>query len=160
MIDASPDADDRVDFFNRLNGSEQQRLKGALGEEHREEIRRLAAHDDRSVGAIMTLDYAVLGKDPSAKEALAELRRQAPDAETIYLSYVLDDNKRLMGSVRLHELVLADDNMPVSVLMEADPISASQDASREDVARLIARYDLSAFRWSMGAATQAHNPRH
>lgn len=139
------DADDRVDFFNRLNGSEQQRLMGALGEKQREEIHRLAAHDDRSVGAIMTLDFAVLGKDLTAKEALAELRRQAPDAETIYLSYVLDDNNRLMGSIRLHELVLADDNMPVSVLMEADPISASQDASREDVARLIARYDLLAL---------------
>ena len=139
------DADDRVDFFNRLNGSEQQRLMGGLGEKHREEIRRLAAHDDRSVGAIMTLDYAVLGEELSAKEALAELRRQAPDAETIYLSYVLDDNQRLMGSVRLHDLVLADDNTPVSVLMEADPVSVSQDASREDVARLIARYDLLAL---------------
>ncbi len=113
------DADDRVDFFNLLNRSDQQRLMGALDEKHREEISRLAAHDDRSVGAIMTLDYAVLSKDLSAKEALAELRRQAPDAETIYLSYVLDDNHRLMGSIRLHELVLADDKTPVSVFMEA-----------------------------------------
>jgi magnesium transporter len=139
------DADDRVDFFNQLVGSQQKRLIDALGEKDRDEIIRLATHDKRTVGAIMTSDYAVLSEEMTAKEALIALRRQAPDAETIYRSYILDDDHRLMGSIQLHELVLADDNTPISVLMEADPVMVSLGASREDVAYLIARYDLLAL---------------
>ena len=139
LIVREMDSDDRVDFFNALARSEQQRLMGGLGEEDREEINRLSIHDDHSVGAIMTSDYAVLSEEMTAKDALAALRRQAPDAETIYRSYVLDDNQRLMGSIRLHELVLADDATTVRALMDADPVSVSLDASREDVAYLIAR---------------------
>lgn len=139
------DADDRVDLFNRLAPPEQQRLMDALGERESAEIRHLSIHDDRSVGALMTSGYAVLDAGMTAQVALAELRRQAPDTETIYRSYVVDDQDHLMGSIRLHELVLADDATRVQELMEADPVSVSLNASREDVALLIARYDLLAL---------------
>lgn len=139
------DADDRADLFNHLAPDDQKALMAELDEADRADIRRLSVHGDRSVGALMTSDYAVLAEDMTAKDALAALRRQAPDTETIYRSYVLDESRHLMGSIRLHELVLADDMTPVAALMEADPISASSDASREDVAHLIARYDLLAL---------------
>ncbi|MCX7567385.1 magnesium transporter [Sulfitobacter sp. F26169L] len=139
------DADDRVDLFNQLTQTEQSDLMAQLAEEDRADIRSLSAYGDGSVGAIMTSDYAVLSREMTAQQAIAALRLQAPDTETIYRSYVLDDHRRLIGAMRLHELVLAADATPVHEIMETDPISVSLEASREDVANVIARYDLLAL---------------
>jgi len=139
------DPDDRADLVNFLPPARQRQLLEGLSEEERADIGRLASHEDRSVGAIMTSGYAVLAAEMIATEALAELRRQAPEAETIYRSYVLNDAGRLIGSIRLHELVMAADQTPVSAVMETDPVSVALDASRETVAQMIERYDLLAI---------------
>lgn len=138
------DADDRVDLFNRLLPDEQQVLLTNLSKDDQDDIRRLSAHADGSAGAIMTSDYAILGKDMTAKDAIGELRGQASNKETIYRSYVLDNNRRLIGSIQLHELVLANDTTLIRDIMEINPISVSLDTDGEDVAKIIARYDLLA----------------
>ncbi len=57
----------------------------------------------------MTSDYATLGAAMTVRQAIAELRRAAPETETIYRSYILDDCGRLIGSIRLLQLILADE---------------------------------------------------
>ena len=84
------DTDDRADLFNLLTPVEQHRLAQHLADEECENIRSLSAHDADTAGAIMTTDYAILGADMTTQEAIAELRRQAPDTETIYRSHILD----------------------------------------------------------------------
>ena len=139
------DADDRVDLFNHLLPAEQQQLMDSLPKDVQDDIRRLSAHAHGSAGAIMTSNYAVLGEDMTVRTAIAELRLQAANKETIYRSYVLDDKRRLIGSIRLHELILATDTTLMRDLMETNPVAVSLDSSQEDVAKLIARYDLFAL---------------
>lgn len=138
------DADDRADLFNHLPQPEQHRLMRDLPQEDRDDINRLSAHPEGCAGAIMTTDYATLDIEMTAAEAIKALRRLGPGKETIYRSYVLDDNHRLIGSVRLHELILADENTLVEELMDKSRISVAMHADREDVAKTIARYDLLA----------------
>ncbi|QYX58321.1 magnesium transporter [Roseovarius sp. SCSIO 43702] len=142
---AEMDADDRVDLFNRLPDDLQARLRDALDPAIREDILRLSVHDDETAGALMTSDYAVLGRDMTAGEALDALRREAADAETIYRSYVLDEAGRLVGAIRLHELILAAGETPITELMEPAPVSVRPETDREDVARMIAHYDILAL---------------
>lgn len=138
-------ADDRADLFNQLAPEEQQRLLGHLAQDIRDDILRLAAFDEGTAGAIMTSAHAILDADMTAQAALAELKRQAPKAETIYHSYVLDAHRHLIGSVQLHKLVVAADTALIRDIMEINPVSAFADTDREDVAKLIARYDLVAL---------------
>lgn len=144
-IVAEMDADDRADLFNQLPQAAQQQLMRDLTQEDRDDIRRLSAHPEGSAGAIMTTDYATLDAGMTAVEAIGALRRMGPGTETIYRSYVLDGNRRLIGSVRLHELILAEENTPISEFMDTTLISVTMDADREDVANTIARYDLLAL---------------
>ncbi|SMX48786.1 magnesium transporter [Maliponia aquimaris] len=139
------DADDRADLFNRLTADEQQHLLADLAPEDRDDIRALSSHDEGSVGALMTTDYASLSEGMTAAEAIASLRRDAPGKETIYRSYILDGGHRLIGSIRLHELILAEDDMPVREIMDPAPISIAVDAGQEDAAKTIERYDLLAL---------------
>lgn len=138
-------ADDRADFFNGLTPDAQDRLVRGLAPGDRDDIRRLATYPEESAGALMTSDYAVLDAGMTAAQAIAALREQAPGAETIYRSYVLDADHRLTGSVRLHALVLAAGDAPVTDLMERTPVSVPVDTDQEDVGKIIARYDLLAL---------------
>lgn len=138
------DADDRADVFNKLGPDQQSALLPGLAHAERENIRRLAAHAEGTAGAIMTSDYATLAPGLSAQAAIDVLRREAPDKETIYRAYVLDDARRLIGAVRLRDLILAPADTLVEELMDRDPVTASLHDRQEDVARQIARYDILA----------------
>lgn len=137
-------ADDRADVFNRLSDEQQEILLPALAHVERENIRKLAAYEEGTAGAIMTSDYATLKPDMTAKDAIAQLRREAPDKETIYRTYVLKDDRELIGTVRLTDLILAPPSRKVADLMDDDPVFVSVDDDQESVARLIAKYDILA----------------
>lgn len=139
------DADDRADLFNALTEDEQEALLPALAQAEREDIRRLAAYEDATAGAIMTSDYAVLSPTLTARQALDTLRREAPDKETINRAYVIDADRKLLGSVRLQELILAAPNTRIETIMERDTRAVRVDEDQESVARKIARYDVLAL---------------
>jgi len=139
------DADDRADLFNALTEDEQEALLPALAQAEREDIRRLASYDAGTAGAIMTSDYAVLAPDLLARQALDTLRREAPDKETIYRAYVVDVDRKLLGSVRLQDLILAAPATPVRAIMEQVTHAVRVDDDQESVAQEIARYDVVAL---------------
>ncbi|NUH63921.1 magnesium transporter [Sulfitobacter sp. S0837] len=138
-------ADDRVDLFQSLGPIAQKRLIETLPPEVSRDIEQLALYAEETAGAIMTSDYAVLDAAMTAQEAIGALRGQASSSETIYRSYVVDQMGRLIGSVRLHSLILAEQDAQVCDLMEHDPVSVSIDTDQEEVAQRIARYDLLAI---------------
>jgi len=138
------DADDRADVYNRLSEDQQEMILPALAHVERENIRRLAAYEEGTAGAIMTSDYATLRPELTAKEAIAQLRREAPDKETIYRTYVLKDDRELIGTVRLTDLILAPPSRRIADLMDDDPVYVNADDDQEDVARKVAKYDILA----------------
>ena len=139
------DADDRADLFNALTEDEQEALLPALAQAEREDIRRLASYEEGTAGSIMTSDYAVLVPGLTAREALERLRLEAPDKETIYRAYVVDADRKLIGSVRLQDIILASPATPVEKIMERNTRAVSVEEDQEDVAKKIARYDVVAL---------------
>jgi magnesium transporter len=138
-------ADERADLFKELSDEQQDALLPALAQAEREDIRRLAAYEEGTAGSIMTSDYALLPEALSAAQAIEKLRHEAPDKETIYRAYVTDRERRLLGAVRLQDLILAAPKTLVRDLMEEDPVFARVDEDQEEVARKISRYDVLAL---------------
>jgi magnesium transporter len=137
--------DDRADLYNRLTPKQQNALLPGLAQAEREDIRRLASHEEDTAGAIMTSDYATLTAELSVREALAKLRREAPDKETIYRTYVIDADRKLIGSLRLQTLILASPKQLVGDIMERETRAVSVDDDQEEVAQSIAKYDIIAL---------------
>lgn len=137
--------DERADLFNRLTDEEQEALLPALAQAEREDLLRLTSYEEGTAGAIMTSDYAMLSPELTVREAIEVLRREAPDKETIYSAYVVDKARQLIGVVSLRDLILAPVTMQVDDLMNHDPIHANVDMPQEEVAALIAKYDLLAL---------------
>ena len=137
--------DDRVDIFKRLPEGQQEAILPALAQAEREDIRRLAAYEEKTAGAVMTSDYAALQPGISATQAIDHLRTVAPDRETIYYAYVLDDQRRLVGFVSLKDLIVARRDAQVKDIMHRDVIFARVDEDQEEAAAKIRKYDLLAL---------------
>ena len=137
--------DERADLFNTLPESLQNRLLPTLTKAEREDIRKLASYEENTAGSIMTSDYALVGANQTAADAIARLRRIEPNRETIYQAYVVDSERHLLGTVSLRDLIMAEPQSLVSDFMTQDPICIRAEASREEAAQMIAKYDLIAL---------------
>lgn len=138
-------SDKRVDLFKCLDHEQQNALLPALAQAEREDIRQLSSYVEGTAGAIMSSEYATLKPNISVKDAIKMLRYEAPDTETIYLAYVLDEARKLLGVLSLKQLILAEEESNISDLMATDIIFAYFDSDQDEVAKTIARYDLLAL---------------
>lgn len=137
--------DERADVFNRLTDEQQRALLPGLAQAERDDIRALASHPQGSAGSIMTSDYATLTPDLTVREAIDQLRLEAPDKETIYSAYVLDDARHLIGVVSLRDLILAPEKARVGEIMQDKVIFATVDTPSDEAAQKVSRYDLLAL---------------
>lgn len=146
--------DDRADLLRRLPTRVTESLIRLVDEADRKDIATLVQYGENTVGALMTTDYAWLPGTLTAAEAIDQLRTQAPDKETIYYIYVLDEAgrrpdgsiapRRLLGVVSLRDLILAPRHALVRDLMEGEVVALRFDEDQEAVTRVFARYDLLA----------------
>lgn len=137
--------DDRADLVNRLDEDHAAEILRGMAQAEREDIRRLASYEPGTAGSVMTTDYAILPPHLTVREALDQLRREAPERETIYTSYVVDHRRRLIGSVTLLRLIVSRPSTRVEDVMDDSPISVRVDDDQEVVAHTIQRYDLIAI---------------
>ena len=139
--------DDRVALLRRLSPQAAEALLRLVDEADRRDIATLFRYAASTVGAIMTTDYAWLPAGLTAGQAIDRLRQQAPDRETIYYIFILDEgSRRLLGVLSLRALVLADRGTPVRDIMEhTDLVTLKAGDDRETAARALAKYDLIAI---------------
>lgn len=137
--------DDRVDLFKQIPPEKRDLILPALAKAEREDIRKLASYQEGTAGSVMTSDYVALPPDITVREAIERIRLEAPDKETIYYAYVIDEKRRLIGLVSLRDLILAVPHKLVRDIMHRDVIFARVTDDQEDVARIIQRYDLIAL---------------
>ena len=137
--------DDRVDLLERLDPERVDNLLPIVAQAERRDIQRLLSFPEDSAGSIMTTEYASLPAETTVVEAIDLLRQQAPDRETIYYVYVIDEGRRLRGFISLRELILARPETRVDSIMERDVISVRVDDDQEEVAQRLARFDFIAI---------------
>ncbi len=137
--------DERADLITRLPEERTQQIMPLLAQAEREDIRRLTAYKEDTAGAVMTSDYATVPAELTAAAAIDRLRHEAPDRETIYYCYVLDDHRRLVGFVSLKNLILAPPHRRVVEIMQREVISSVVDEDQEIAAGKLMEYDLLAL---------------
>jgi magnesium transporter len=142
---ADMDPDERADLFKRLPAAVREAIVPGLAQAEREDIRKLAAYPESTVGAVMTSAYAAVPPDVTAREAIDLLRQEAPNRETIYEVFVIDATRELLGVVSLRELLLAPPESRVSEVMRREVVKVAAEAPRAEAARLIGEYDLIAL---------------
>ncbi|MBS4023663.1 MAG: magnesium transporter [Dethiobacter sp.] len=135
--------DDAADLLGELPEEQAKELL-TLIDEDADEIRDLLKYPEDSAGGIMTTEFISFPENMRVEEAIRRLRELAPEAETVYYVYVVDDETRLIGVLSLRDLIAAADGTPLSNIMRKNLISVPVDMDQEEVAKLVSRYDLLA----------------
>jgi magnesium transporter len=107
-------------------------------------IKKLLTYESDVAGGIMTSDFVVLRKDITKLEALDYLKSNAPDAETIYYTFIIDEQYKLVGVLSLRDLVVAENDAKIEEIMHTNVISVNVYDDQEEVARVVSKYDLLA----------------
>jgi magnesium transporter len=138
--------DDMLELVDALPDERRTGVIQHLPLARREELRHAELYPPRSAGRAMTTNFSALDEKMTAQEAIDSLRAAGLEAsEAILYLYVVDELQRLTGVVPIRRLVTAQPETPVRDLAIREMLSTPPDADQEEVAQLVARYDLLAI---------------
>lgn len=134
-------SDDAADLLDLLPGERREQVLAKLGGDEGIALEALLEHEEPTAGSIMTTDFLALTDTMRVAEAIEAIRRY-PKKDTFFYVYTVDEEGHLVGVLSLRSLLLAEPDAEVSTIMMPNVVRCSVDTSQEEVARLVARYDL------------------
>ncbi|AUJ52158.1 magnesium transporter [Staphylococcus hominis subsp. hominis] len=137
--------DNAVDILNELSNSKVASLLALMDNRVTDKIKKLLHYEEDTAGGIMTTEYISLDIGTSVKEALMLVKNQAPDAETIYVIYVVDTAGQLVGVLSLKDLIVANIEAHVEEVMIQRVVSVNVEEDQERVAQKMKDYDFIAM---------------
>ena len=139
---AELDDDDAADLIAELEPDDQARILARMPIQEAGDIRELLQFEEETAGSLMTTSLVAILIDLTAEEAIAEVRRQGREVDAFYNVFVVDQNRKLQGTVPLDDLILADPVTPVAELVQPIDGTVRPDVDQEEVGRLMSRYNL------------------
>ncbi|MDE3111805.1 MAG: magnesium transporter [Chloroflexota bacterium] len=137
--------DEAADLLQDLPEERREELVDLMQKDEAADVEEILTYPEDSAGGIMTTDFVAFPRDIPAQEGIDRLRRTKPDPELVYYLYVVDADGRLEGVLSLRDLVIADPATPLSQAMDPHVLHVDATTPKEDVAALIAKYDLLAL---------------
>jgi len=137
--------DDLVELVDWLPEERRDGVIELLPDDKREELRKAELYRPGTAGHVMTTSFVGLDEKMTAQEAIDSVRGAAGETEAILYLYVVDVDRRLLGVVPIRRLVSTPPDTLVSEIMIREPVSTDVEADQEEVAQLVARYDLLAI---------------
>lgn len=136
--------DDAADLLGEIEHDKQEEILELMEPEEAQDVRELLAHPEETAGGLMTTEYLCIPPGLSVAQAFEHIRKAAEDAELIYYVYVLDEQEHILGLVSLRELITALPTTPIKDIAIDDVVTVELQATRDEVATTIARYDFVA----------------
>lgn len=137
--------DNAVDLLNELEKKPVAKYLSLMDAEHANEIRELLHYEDDTAGSLMTTEYVSIVANQTMRSAMYVLKKEAQIAETIYYTYVVNDDNQLVGVISLRDLIVNDDDTMVSDVMSERVIAVHVGDDQEDVAQTFRDYDFLAL---------------
>jgi magnesium transporter len=142
LEEMSPDA--AADLLAELPEGRSEDLLNLMEQEDAADVRKLLSYPIDTAGGLMTTDYVTVPPDLTAEQAIAMLREEAEEAETIYYVYTIDETGKLVGVFSLSDLVLAKPHTPINDFMHRRAVTVNVADSQDHVAHVVSKYNLLA----------------
>lgn len=136
--------DDVADLLGKLSDERAKALLDLMTKEGSEEVEELLGYDAETAGGIMVPDFIALKEATTAQGAIEALQKEYVDVEMPFYLYVVDDHDHLAGVISLRQLVVVPPETELKSIMATDVVSVPTDVDQEEVARIVARYNVLA----------------
>jgi CBS domain-containing protein/sporulation protein YlmC with PRC-barrel domain len=137
--------DEAADLLAEFPEDRSQELLNLMQRDEAEDVRRLLTYPVDSAGGLMNTEYVTVPPKYTAAQTIAQLRKTAGEAETIYYVYVTEADGKLIGVFSLRELVMAEPKTPVTDFMHKRLVAVSITDSQDAVAQAVSKYNLLAL---------------
>ncbi|MEW6207197.1 MAG: magnesium transporter [Acidobacteriota bacterium] len=137
--------DDATLLASRLEDPLASEVLAEMEAEPAADVRELLEHEERTAGRMMTRDFFALDEDLTVAEAVTALQRRSEEFEMVLYVYVVDKRNHLVGVVSLRQLLITPPATQLKRIMSPNVISAKTTTDQEEVARLVAEYNLLAI---------------
>lgn len=137
--------DDAVDIIEEMPATVVKRILQHTDPEVRKSINEILQYPEDSAGSLMTIEYVDLKKYMTVDDAFTRIRRTGVDKETIYICYVTDENRKLLGIVTVKDLLLSEKSQKIFEIMDTNIIAVNTLEDKEVVADKFQKYDLLAL---------------
>jgi magnesium transporter len=107
------------------------------------QVESLLEYGEQTAGRIMNPQVFALNEDLTVAEAITALQ-SSRDVEMVFYLYVVDARRHLVGVTSLRRLLLVSPETPLKRIMTPEVTSVRVDTDQEEVARLVASYNLLA----------------
>jgi magnesium transporter len=138
--------DDRADTLEEISEEHVEEILSEIPTEARQETEKLLSYDPDTAGGLMTTEFVSVSADMTVEAALENVRAVARSGrrEAMHAIYTTDTQGRVVGVMSLRELLAAPSGAKISDIAWSEVVSVALTADREEVARVIANYDLVA----------------
>ncbi len=140
ILDRMP-AEHAADVVDELSTEHAEKILDLMEEEKSEEIQEILEYPEDSAGRLMSQDVVAIRETSTVEDAIQHIRKSVTE-ERPFGVYAVDDHQHLIGRVPLRRLLLADPRSLLLGLLEEDVVSVNATMDREEVARVVAKYDL------------------
>lgn len=135
-------SDDAAELVADLPAGEREAVLAEVTD--RVDVEHLLTYPDDSAGRVMATDLVAVRESATLEEALNDVRRQSAEDGELYQVYVVDSAWHLRGTLPVARLIVSASGRLVRDVMEPAVVSVRPEQDQEEVARLMARYNLPA----------------
>ena len=137
--------DDAADLIDELPANLVNKVLQNASPTKRKAINEILKYPEDSAGSIMTVEYVDIKSGMTVKECFDRIRKIGLNKETVYILYVVDTNRSLIGVTTVKELLMHDYETKINDFMEENVISVTTNEDKEEVAKMFDKYDFLAL---------------
>jgi magnesium transporter len=137
-------SNEQADVINRLSELEASAILDAMPVAEARDARRLMAYPSDSAGGLMITEYLVYRDHLTVGDVLDDLRDHAARYRRydVQYAYVISPSGKLVGVLRLRDLLLSAPDEPLSAVMIHEPLSVRDTATLEAMERFFDGHPL------------------
>ncbi len=138
--------DDAADLIQEFDADKREDMLNLLDPQTKREVSVLLAYAEDKAGGLMNSRFIRLRPNMNVDEAISYIRIQAKtQVETVYYSYVLDPDQKLMGVISFRDLFAATPNRKVTEIMHTDIIKIPVDLDQEHIGQIFSKHEFMAL---------------
>ena len=138
------DSDHLVDLLGEMDEEDAEAILEQMKPEDAEEARQFMAYPPDTAGGLMVSEYLSFSIGTTIAEVLKDLQDNREDYADYHVQYfyVTDDDQRLVGVLRMHDLLFPKRSAKLESIMIRDPLKLAVDSRLDELREFFEDHDL------------------